>query len=79
MARCSQESDHDVKSSREIEQKPLVPLSADANKLEQSVRKCYLEKIAAIGIDPVLIGGKNFEPDCLPPVESTFFWRPVIT
>ena len=71
MARCSQESDHDVKSSREIEQKPAIPLSAYANKLEKRVRKRYLEKIAAIGIDSVLIEGKNFEPDCLPPVEST--------
>ena len=30
-----------------------------------------LKKISTIGIDPVLIGGKRFEPDCLPPVEST--------
>ena len=39
------------------------------NKLEPKVKKCYLEKISAIGIDPVLIKGKNFQPDCLPPVE----------
>ena len=31
----------------------------------------YVEKISAIGIDPVWIEGKNFEPDCLTPVEST--------
>ena len=31
----------------------------------------YLEKISVIGIDPVLIEGKHFEADCLPPVEST--------
>lgn len=71
MARRSQESDHDVKASGEIKQKPPIYLSAYANKLEQRVRKRYLKKIAAIGIDPVLIERKNFEPDCLSPVEST--------
>ena len=53
------------------EQKPSIPLSVYANKLEEKVKKRYVEKISAIGIDPVLIEGKNFEPDCLPPVEST--------
>ena len=53
------------------EQKPSIPLSVYANKLEERVKKRYVEKISAIGIDPVLIEGKNFEPDCLPPVEST--------
>ena len=40
-------------------------------KLDVKVRERYLKKISTIGIDPVLIGGKRFEPDCLPPVEST--------
>ena len=31
----------------------------------------YLKNISTIRIDPVLIGGKRFEPDCLPSVEST--------
>ena len=53
------------------EQKPSIPLSVYPNKLEEKVKKRYVEKISAIGIDPVLIEGKNFEPDCLPPVEST--------
>ena len=60
------------------EKKPSIPLSVYANKLEEKVKKRYVEKISAIGIDPVLIEGKNFEPDCLPPVESTLFWRRVI-
>ena len=47
------------------------PLSEYAKKLEPRVRQRYLEKISAIGIDPVLIQSKNFQPDCLPPVEST--------
>ena len=46
-------------------------LSEYAKKLEPRVRQRYLEKISAIGIDPVLIESKNFQPDCLPPVEST--------
>lgn len=46
-------------------------MSVYANKLEEKVKKRYVEKISAIGIDPVLIEGKNFEPDRLPPVEST--------
>ena len=39
------------------------------------VRDRYLQKIAAIGIDPVLTEGMDFEPDCLPPVESTDILR----
>ena len=41
-----------------------------ANRLENKVKQRYLEKISAIGIDPVLMEGKNFETDCLPVVES---------
>ncbi|XP_022805552.1 uncharacterized protein LOC111342709 [Stylophora pistillata] len=47
------------------------PLSEYATKLEPRVRQRYLENISAIGIDPVLNQSKNFQPDCLPPVEST--------
>ena len=57
-------------------------LSEYAKKLELRVREHYLERISAIGIDPVLIESKNFQPDCLPPVESLdlpfygiWFWR----
>ncbi|CAH3019694.1 unnamed protein product, partial [Porites evermanni] len=48
-----------------------VPISDYAKKLDIKVRERYLQKISTIGIDPVLIEGKSFEPDCLPPVEST--------
>ena len=48
-----------------------MPLSEYASKLEEHVKQRYLQKISSIGVDPVLIEGKRFEPDCLPPVEST--------
>ena len=48
-----------------------IPLSDYVKKLNVKVRERYLNKILTIGIDPVLIIGKRFEPDCLPPVEST--------
>ena len=63
--------EHEINSSENIKEKPSIPLSDYANKLDQKIKKRYLEKISKIGIDPVLIDGKNFEPDCLPPVEST--------
>ena len=63
--------ENEVRSSENIEEKAPIPLSEYANQLEPKVKKRYLEKISVIGIDPVLIEGKNFEPDCLPPVEST--------
>ena len=40
-------------------------------KLDVKVRERYLKKISTIRIDPVLIDWKRFEPDWLPPVEST--------
>ena len=48
-----------------------LPIADYAKKLEPLVKQRYLEKISAIGIDPVLIEGKHFEADRLPPVEST--------
>jgi hypothetical protein len=51
--------------------KSPIPLSNYAKKLEPKVKKRYEEKIADIGVDPMLIEGKYFQPDCLPPVEST--------
>ena len=50
-----------------------IPISDYAKKLDVKVGERYLKKISTIGIDPVLIlrEGKRFEPDCLPPVEST--------
>ena len=48
-----------------------LPISEYAKQLDLPVRDRYLQKIAAIGIDPVLVEGKDFKLDCLPPVEST--------
>ena len=48
-----------------------IPLFDYVKKRDVKVRERYLKKISTIGIDPVLIGGKHFEPGCLPPVEST--------
>jgi len=33
------------------------------------IREYYVKKILSIGIDPALLEGKRFEPDCLLPVE----------
>jgi len=46
-------------------------LSEYTSKLELRVKQRYLGKILAIGLDPVLIESKNFESDCLLPIEST--------
>ena len=64
-------SDSEAKSDENVEATSSVPLSDYAKKLDQRVKKRYGDKIAAIGIDPVLLEGKHFEPDCLPPVEAT--------
>ena len=62
-----------------------IPMSEYAKRLEVAVRKRYLDKISVIGIDPVLIDGKRFEPDYLPPVLSPqisfafWFLKQVIT
>ncbi|XP_022777556.1 uncharacterized protein LOC111318978 [Stylophora pistillata] len=52
------------------DQEPSTPLSDYAKKRDEAIKQSYLEKIECIGIDPILIQGKNFDPDCLPPVES---------
>ena len=47
------------------------PICEYAKQLDVPVRDRYLQEIVATGIDPVLVEGKDFKPDCLPPVEST--------
>ena len=64
VSKCEQKSDEKPDLSS-------LPIADYAKKLEPLVKQRYLEKISAIGIDPVLIEGKHFEADCLPPVEST--------
>ena len=45
-------------------------LSDYANTLGPHVKKRHLEKISCVGIDPVLIPDKPYDPECLSPVES---------
>lgn len=52
------------------DQEPSTLLSDYAKKLDEAIQKRYLEKIECTGIDPILIQGKNFDPNCLPPIES---------
>ena len=54
-----------------------IPLPDYAKKLDGKVRKCYMKKILMIGINPALIEGKHFKPDCLPPIESTDLLRKI--
>ena len=63
-----------------------IPISEYAKRLDLPVRDRYLQKISTIGIDPVLVEGKDFNPDCLSvsPVNRQIFcvilsWRQVST
>ena len=60
---------HKSESSSEDNSKAAYsfPISENAKKLDLPIRDRYLQKI----FDTVLIEGKHFQPDCLPPVEST--------
>ena len=49
------------------------PLSDCANNPDPHVKKRYYEKISCVGIDPILIPYKVYDPDCLPQVESMDF------
>ena len=46
------------------------PLSDYANNFGPHVKKRYYEKISCVGIDPILIPDKTYDPNCLPRVES---------
>ena len=52
-------SDSEAKSDENVEAMSSVPLSDYAKKLDQRVKKRYEDKIAAIGIDPVLLEVKK--------------------
>ena len=58
------------KISKDESSKTHIPISEYAKKLTGNMRQRYLDKIANIGIDPVLISEKNYDPECLPPVEA---------
>ena len=64
-------SEEKKNSSSDPDNVVQIPLSDYAKKLDGKVRERYVKKISRIGIDPALIEGKHFEPDCLPPVELT--------
>ena len=42
-----------------------------ARKLDNHVKRRYMEKISIIGIGPCLIPEEKFNPEVLPPVEAT--------
>ena len=46
-------------------------ISEYAAKLDGNIKSRYLEKIAVIGIDPLLIPKQKFDLECLPPVEAS--------
>ena len=47
-----------------------IPISEYAKKLTGNVKQRYFDKISNIGIDPVLISEKKYDPECLPLVEA---------
>ena len=48
-------------------------LSDYVNNLDPYVKKRYHEKISSVGIGPIFILDKAYDPDCLPQVESLDF------
>ena len=61
----------DLNTSKESKNRlSSLPLSEYSKGLDSAVKTRYLENIQCVGIDPVLLKGKAFEPDCLPPMES---------
>ena len=48
-----------------------VKLGDYAESPDSKVKERYRETISLTGIDPFIIPDKNFDPECLPPVEST--------
>ena len=54
-----------------ISSNPRLMISEYAAKLDGNIKSRYLEKIAVIGIDPLLIPKQKFDPECLPPVEAS--------
>ena len=53
-----------------VEDDKSFQLSEYANNLDPLVKKRYMHKIACIAINPFLISGKNYDVECLPPIES---------
>ena len=59
-------------SEKTSEKEGNFPVISDYCKsLEEHVRRRYLQKISAIGVDPAVIcAGANLDTECLPPIES---------
>ena len=53
-----------------LEKKKALKLSDYVNSLDSVIKARYLKKISCIGVDPFLISGKNYDPECLPSIES---------
>ena len=47
-----------------------IPVSEYARSLVQHVLERYKDDILAVGIDPFLVSEKEYDPKCLPPMES---------
>ena len=49
-----------------------IPVLSDYVKcLESHVKSRYLQKISVVGVDPASIPSDQFDPECLPQIEST--------
>ena len=49
-----------------------IPVLSDYVKaLKSHVKSRYLQKISIVGVDPASLPSEQFEPECLPPLEST--------
>ena len=51
--------------------KSKIMLSKNGEGLDGKAKTRYLEKISAVGIDPLLIPQEKLDPECLPPVEAS--------
>lgn len=48
----------------------VTSLSNYASNRDPHAKERYSEKISCVGINPILIPEKIYDPECLPPVES---------
>ena len=73
MAAFKEPGKRNEKILKDESSKTYIPISEYAKKLTGNARQPYLDKIANIGIDPVLTSEKKYESECLPPVEAADF------
>jgi len=60
-----------VASINELSSTWIPVLFEYSRKLDDHVRRRYLQKIAEVGVDPVTIPDEQFNSDCLRPIEAT--------